>query len=55
MKYIIRSLKYFCYLIVLLTVIILALVLTGFVEGLWEDYPHAIPRCSAGKYHLGYC
>ena len=32
MKYIIRSLKYFCYLIVLLTVIILALVLTGFVE-----------------------
>lgn len=32
MKYIIRSLKYFCYLVVLLTVIILALVLTGFVE-----------------------
>ena len=32
MKYIIRSLKYFCYLIILLTLIILALVLTGFVE-----------------------
>lgn len=32
MKYIIRSLKYFCYLVILLTVIILALVLTGFVE-----------------------
>ena len=32
MKYIIRSLTYFCYLVVLLTVIILALVLTGFVE-----------------------
>ena len=32
MKYIIRALKYFCYLIVLLAVIILALVLTGFVE-----------------------
>ena len=32
MKYIIRSLKYYCYLIVLLTLIILALVLTGFVE-----------------------
>ena len=32
MKYIIRSLKYFCYLILLLTLIILALVLTGFVE-----------------------
>ena len=32
MKYIIRSLKYYCYLIILLTVIILALVLTGFVE-----------------------
>ena len=29
MKYIIRALKYFCYLIVLLAVIILALVLTG--------------------------
>ncbi|MBP5625490.1 MAG: hypothetical protein J6W98_01070 [Bacteroidales bacterium] len=33
MKYIIRALKYFCYLIVFLTVIICALVLTGFVEG----------------------
>jgi hypothetical protein len=32
MKYFIRSLKYFCYLIILLTLIILALVLTGFVE-----------------------
>ncbi len=32
MKYIIRSLKYFCYLILLLVIIILALVLTGFVE-----------------------
>ncbi|MCR4824850.1 MAG: hypothetical protein K5849_05790 [Bacteroidales bacterium] len=32
MKYIVRSLKYFCYLLVLLTLIILALVLTGFVE-----------------------
>ena len=32
MKYIVRSLKYFCYLIILLVVIILALVLTGFVE-----------------------
>ncbi len=32
MTYIIRSLKYFCYLIILLTLIILALVLTGFVE-----------------------
>ena len=32
MKYIIRSLKYFCYLMVLLAVLILALVLTGFVE-----------------------
>ena len=32
MKYIIRSLKYYCYLIILLTLIILALVLTGFVE-----------------------
>ena len=32
MKYIIRSLKYFCYLILLLAIIILALVLTGFVE-----------------------
>ena len=32
MKYIIRSLKYFCYLIIILTLIILALVLTGFVE-----------------------
>ena len=32
MKYIIRALKYFCYLVVLLAVIILALVLTGFVE-----------------------
>jgi len=32
MKYIVRSLKYFCYLLVLLTLIVLALVLTGFVE-----------------------
>ena len=32
MKYIVRSLKYFCYLLVLLVIIILALVLTGFVE-----------------------
>lgn len=32
MKYIIRSLKYYCYLILLLAIIILALVLTGFVE-----------------------
>lgn len=32
MKYIVRSLKYFCYLVVLLVIIILALVLTGFVE-----------------------
>ena len=32
MKYIIRSLKYFCYLLILLVIIILALVLTGFVE-----------------------
>ena len=32
MKYIIRSLKYYCYLMILLTLIILALVLTGFVE-----------------------
>ena len=32
MKYIIRSLKYFCYLIIILVLIILALVLTGFVE-----------------------
>ena len=32
MKYIIRALKYFCYLIVFLTLIIGALVLTGFVE-----------------------
>ena len=32
MKYIIRALKYFCYLIIFLTLIILALVLTGFVE-----------------------
>ena len=32
MKYIIRALKYFCYLIVFLTIIICALVLTGFVE-----------------------
>ena len=32
MKYIVRSLKYFCYLILLLAIIILALVLTGFVE-----------------------
>lgn len=32
MKYLIRSLKYFCYLILLLVIIILALVLTGFVE-----------------------
>ena len=32
MKYIIRSLKYFCYLICILVLIILALVLTGFVE-----------------------
>ena len=32
MKYIIRSLKYFCYLVLILVLIILALVLTGFVE-----------------------
>ena len=32
MKYFIRSLKYFCYLILILAVIIAALVLTGFVE-----------------------
>lgn len=32
MKYIIRSLKYYCYLILLLAIIILVLVLTGFVE-----------------------
>ena len=32
MKYLIRSVKYFCYLILLLALIILALVLTGFVE-----------------------
>ena len=32
MKYVIRSLKYYCYLLLLLAVIILALVLTGFVE-----------------------
>ena len=32
MKYIVRSLKYFCYLILLLTLIVVALVLTGFVE-----------------------
>lgn len=32
MKYLIRSVKYFCYLIILLALIILALVLTGFVE-----------------------
>lgn len=32
MKYIIRSLKYYCYLMLLLVIIILALVLTGFVE-----------------------
>ena len=32
MKYIIRALKYFCYLIIFLTLIVLALVLTGFVE-----------------------
>ena len=32
MKYFIRVLKYYCYLLVLLVVIILALVLTGFVE-----------------------
>lgn len=32
MKYVIRSLKYFCYLILLLTIAILAMVLTGFVE-----------------------
>ena len=32
MKYIVRSLKYFCYLIVLLALIIGALVATGFVE-----------------------
>ena len=32
MKYFIRALKYFVYLLVLLVVIILALVLTGFVE-----------------------
>ena len=33
MKYIIRALKYFCYLIIVLTIIITALILTGFVEG----------------------
>lgn len=32
MKYIVRSLKYFCYLMILLALIIAALVLTGFVE-----------------------
>ena len=32
MKYLIRSLKYYCYLIIILALIILALVLTGFVE-----------------------
>ena len=32
MKYIIRALKYFCYLAVFLTLVIGALVLTGFVE-----------------------
>ena len=32
MKYLIRSLKYFCSLIIILVLIILALVLTGFVE-----------------------
>lgn len=32
MKYLIRSLKYYCYLMILLTIIVLALVLTGFVE-----------------------
>ena len=32
MKYIVRSLKYFCYLILFLALIILVLVLTGFVE-----------------------
>ena len=32
MKYIIRSLKYYCYLILLLAIIIAVLVLTGFVE-----------------------
>ena len=32
MKYFIRSLKYYCYLMILLTIIVLALVLTGFVE-----------------------
>ena len=33
MKYIVRSLKYFVYLIVILTLIIVVLVLAGFVEG----------------------
>ena len=32
MKYIVRSLKYYCYLLLLLVIIIAALVLTGFVE-----------------------
>ena len=32
MKYIIRSLKYFCYLVIILALILVALVLTGFVE-----------------------
>lgn len=32
MKYILRSLKYYCYLLLLLVIIIAALVLTGFVE-----------------------
>ena len=32
MKYFIRSLKYYCYLMILLAIIVLALVLTGFVE-----------------------
>ena len=32
MKYIIRAIKYFCYLVLFLTLIIGALVLTGFVE-----------------------
>lgn len=32
MKYIIRAAKYFCYLVVFLTILIVILVLTGFVE-----------------------
>ncbi len=32
MKYLIRALKYFCYAVILLVIIVLALVLTGFVE-----------------------